>query len=102
MSNDQIMFVVGIITFFIMMLVKIPLKKCTREFASRLAVDDEEEALFYHRFNLIIILFAMIIAMILYCFILLYLGRSHFKLCYCLKAGAISMAIYEVLDQLVG
>lgn len=102
MSNDNIMFIVGIVTFFVMILVKIPLKKCTREFADRLAADDEEERIFYHRFNLIIPLFAMIISMILYCLVLIYLGRSHFKFCYCLKAGAIAMALNEVIEQIKG
>ena len=96
------MFLIGGVTFALMLLIKIPIKKCTWDLADRWAVDDEDQRKLFHRLNLILVVFAVLVAVVLYCFILIWMGDSHFKFCCSLKGAAIAMAFYAIFEQWTG
>ncbi len=97
-----IAFFAGCITFVLMMLIKIPIKKIMRIIAGKVEEDDEEQYVLYKRLNGIIVLVAMMLAMICSYMIYAVLGIEHFKVCYALKAGAISVALYALYEQWFG
>lgn len=98
-QNSIIMFLIGGVIFVLMPLIKIPIKKCTRDLAERWATDDEDQIKIYHWLNLILVAFTVLIALFLYCIVLLWLREAHFKFCCSLKGIAIAMAFYMLLEQ---
>ena len=100
--NMAISFFVGCITFVLVMLFKLPVKKITAALASYIAIEEEQEYLLYKRFNIVIMLFAMLIAMVSYYSIIQVMGLEHIKWCCSLKAGAIAIALYAVYELLLG
>ncbi len=98
--NMAISFFVGCITFVLVMLIKLPIKKITAAVASHIAINDEQEYLLYKRFNIVIMLLAMLIAVVSYYSIIQVMGLEHIKWCCSLKAGAISVALYAIYELL--
>lgn len=100
--NMAIAFFVGCITFVLMMIIKIPVKKITAILAENRAENPQHEYILYKRYNIVIMLLTMIMAMLCYYWVLQVLEIEHIKWCCSLKAGAIAMAIYTVFEQFVG
>lgn len=94
MINSMITFFVGCVTFVLMMLIKIPIKRYTREVAKDFSQ--------YRHFNIIVLGLTFLVALICYCFVLVWIGESHFKLCCALKGAAVAVAIYAVYEQWFG
>lgn len=97
-----IAFFVGCITFVIMMLLKIPVKKMMFILANIIEVDEDESYILYKRLNGVVILLTIMVAVVCYYFVLQWLGEEHFKLCCSLKAGVIAIALYAVYEQWFG
>lgn len=95
--NFAISFFVGSVTFVLMMLVKIPVKKATRLLARR--AEENRQEILRKRYNLILMVLTMVLACIIYTFVLRWLGDTHFKLCCTMKAGVIAMALYAVYER---
>lgn len=96
--NFTIAFFVGCITLAVMMLVKIPIKYLTRELAER-SFGEKDSDVLYKRYNLVVIVLVFVMAIVIYYFVLQWLGESHFKLCCSMKAGIISLALYSVFER---
>lgn len=100
--NITIAFFVGCITFVLMMVLKIPVKKLTAFLADKIEPDEEEGYILYKRLNGAIILLTIMVATICYYFVLGWLEIEHFKLCCSLKAGIIAIALYALYEQWFG
>ncbi len=99
--NMAITFFVGCVTFVLVMIVKIPVKKLTALIANRIAIEDDEEYVLYKRLNVVLILLAILLAMASYYWVMLVLELEHIKWCCSIKAGAIAIAIYAVYELLL-
>lgn len=97
-----IAFFVGCITFVLMMIIKIPVKKMMYILADKIEDDEDDCYILYKRLNGVIILLTIMVAVICYYFVLQWLGEDHFKFCCSLKAGLIAVALYAVYEQLFG
>lgn len=102
MSNDFIMFWVGIVTFFAMMIIKIPIKKLNWILADYLDSDGYSRYKMYRRLNIWVIIVTFLISFLLYLFVLTVLGDSHIKLCCSFKGAGIAIALYAIVEQIVG
>ncbi len=100
--NITIAFFVGCITFVLMMLIKIPVKKITFFLAGRLEDDEDDRFVLYKHLNGVIILLTIMVAAVCYYFVLGWLGEEHFKACCSLKAGVIAIALYALYEQWFG
>lgn len=100
--NIAIAFLVGCITFVLMMIIKIPVKKMTGFLATKVDDDEEESYILYKRFNGMLILITMMVSAVCYYFVLQGLGEEHFKICCSMKAGAIAVALYAAFEQWFG
>ena len=100
--NHAITFFVGCVTFVIMFLVKIPIKKCSRAIAERLAYDDNHEERLRRRINLMIYAFTILVSLICYYQILSWLEETHVKLCCALKGSCFAVAFYAIYEQWFG
>lgn len=100
--NNAITFFVGCFTLVSMMFIKIPIKKITARLAARMQHDVENRHSLYKRLNTVIQFVVIIFSLICYYFVLKLLGETHFKLCCCMKAGAIAIALYAVFEQWFG
>lgn len=100
--NIAIAFLVGCITFVLMMILKIPIKWLTAYVADKMKPDVEEGYILYKRLNTAIIFLTIIVATIGYYFVFGLIGIGHFKLCCSLKAGVIAVALYAVFEQWFG
>ncbi len=92
--NSAVTFFVGCSTFAIMMLVKIPIKKLNVELA--------KSVLQYKHLNIFLIILTLLVAIICYCFTLVWLGETHFKLCCAVKGATVAMAFYAIYEQWCG
>ena len=92
--NSVITFFVGCAAFAVMMLVKIPIKKLNWELA--------KSELQYKRLNIFLIILTFLVAIICYCFALVWLGETHFKLCCAIKGASVAMAFYAIYEQWCG
>lgn len=95
--NSVISFFVGSVTFVLMMLIKIPVKKVTGALSKR--VDEERREIVRKRLNIVLVVIVMLLACLIYVLVLRMLRDNHFKLCYALKAGVIAMALYAVYER---
>lgn len=100
--NMAIAFFTGCVTFVLMLVIKIPIKKLTYRFADRVTSDEESQHVLYKRCNVVIILITMVVAIICYYLVLQVLGEDHFKVCCSIKAGAIAIALYAAFEQWFG
>lgn len=100
--NMAISFLSGSITFVLVMLIKVPIKKLNAQVAEEKAYSEEEFYKIYKRRNGVIYLCVALVALVSYCFILYALGEEHIKLCCSMKAAAIAIALYAVYEQLLG
>ena len=91
--NSVITFFVGCAAFAVMMLVKIPIK---------LNWELAKSELQYKRLNIFLIILTFLVAIICYCFALVWLGETHFKLCCAIKGASVAMAFYAIYEQWCG
>lgn len=99
MTSAGMIISMGILTFVIIMIMKIPVKKINKRIAQHYSKNNEADNKLYHRLNFIVIVFTIIVSVIIYSVELSHFGISHFKLCVPLKSGALAMAIYAVGEQ---
>ena len=92
--NCIIIFFIGAITFALMFLIKIPIKKLTNDLTDNYVKRK--------RMNFIVIIVTIIVAIVSYCFVLVWLGITHFKLCIALQGAALAMAFYAIYEQWFG
>ncbi len=100
--NTAIMFFVGCLTLVLMMFIKIPIKKMTANLAKKWQQEEEEQYILYKRLNVLVIFCVILVSLISYYFVLQLLGEEHFKMCCCIKAGAIAIALYAIFEQWFG
>lgn len=98
----SIAFFVGCVTFVLMLFIKVPLKKMSAYIADRIGKNDEEKQVLCKRLHISILFFTMLVSMIIYYFVLIFLGETHFKMCCSLKAGTIAVALYMIFEQWFG
>lgn len=98
----SIAFCVGCITFVLMMVLKIPMKKITGFLAHKLEPDEDDAYILYKRLNGVIILLTIMIAIVCYYLVSQWLGIENFKFCCSLKAGFIAIALYALYEQWFG
>lgn len=100
--NTAVAFFAGCVSFVMMMVIKLPIKKLTRMLVEQLEYYEEKRYVLYKRFNGVIILLTIIVAAVCYYLISTILGVKHFKLCCSLKAGMIAIALYAAYEQWFG
>lgn len=100
--NSAIAFFVGCLTFVLMMVIKIPIKKLIWALAERTGYDEGRQYVLYKRLNTVLLLVAMFVAAVCYFCVGTMLEIDHFKWCCSLKAGAIAIALYAVYEQWFG
>lgn len=100
--NSAISFFVGCLTLVLMMIIKIPIKKMLFRLAQEIRKEEKQQQIMYKRLNSILIVCVMLVAVVCYYLVLRVLGEEHFKLCCSMKAGAIAVALYAVLEQWFG
>lgn len=100
--NHSIIFFVSCVTFVLMFLIKIPVKKWADSRAIERAMDEEEEIRIRKHTNFIIIILVCLVALFVYYGVLVWLGEKHVKLCCAFKSAALSMAYYAVYEQITG
>lgn len=98
--NMAIAFFVGCLTFVIVMLIKIPLKKLNAKLADVIEVETDREYVLYKRLNVSVILISMLIAMVSYYWVMQLLGLEHIKWCCSIKAGAMAIAMHAIYELL--
>lgn len=92
--NELIIFFVGAVTFVLMLLVKIPIKKWTCKIAKNYSN--------YKHLNILLIIMNFVIAIICYSLVLQWMNIQHYKLCVAIKGGALAMAFYAIYEQWFG
>ena len=97
--NSAITFFVGSLTFVLMLVIKIPIKKFILAAVKKVEQDADEQYVLYKRWNTVLLVVVMLVAVICYYYIGTILKIDHFKWCCSLKAGAIAIALYAVCDQ---
>ena len=100
--NDAVTFFVGCVTFVVIMLLKIPVKKFTWKLAERHSWCDEDCYVRYKRYNSVLFFLIALVAVAIYYILYRVVELDHFKLCCTLKAGAMAIALYAVYEQWVG
>jgi len=100
--NSAIAFFVGCLTFVLMMVIKIPIKKLIQALVERTDYDEDRQYVLYKRWNTVLLLVAMLVATVCYFYVGMLLRIDHFKWCCSLKAGAIAIALYAVYEQWFG
>jgi len=100
--NMAISFFVGCLTFILMMFIKVPFKSLFASLAEKKCKNENDRQEMYKRLNSVIIFITLMVSLICYYFVLQLLGETHFKLCCCMKAGAVAIAIYAVFEQWFG
>lgn len=100
--NSAISFFVGCLTLVLMMIIKIPIKKMVFKLSWEISKEEKQQQMVYKRLNSILIVCVMLVSVVCYYLVLMVLGEEHFKLCCSVKAGAIAVALYAVLEQWFG
>ena len=97
--NAAIAFFVGCVTFVLMMVIKIPIKRLIFSLVERYVYEEERQYVMYKRWNTVILFVTMLVAALCYFYVALVLRIDHFKWCCSIKAGAIAIALYAVYEQ---
>ena len=92
--NSAIAFFVGCLTFVLMMVIKIPIKKLIWALVERTDYDEDRQYVLYKRLNTVLLLVVMLVAAVCYFCVGTMLEIDHFKWCCSLKAGAIAIALF--------
>ena len=97
--NMAIAFFVGCVTFVLMMIIKIPIKKIIFSVVECVVDDEDRQYILYKRWNTILFFVTLLVAAVCYCYVAVVLKIDHFKWCCSVKAGAIAIALYAVYEQ---
>lgn len=90
---------VALFVFFLMFLLKAPMKRWSRRIAEgRYGEDGDKAYTLYRRLNVSIIIMTALLAVLIYYLICLW-GGLHHKLCCSFKAGVMALALYALYDQ---
>lgn len=100
--NGAISFFVGCITFVLMMVIKIPIKRLVLSVVEQRIYEEEEQYVWYKRWNTVLLLVTLLVSAVVYYFVGAFLEIDHFKWCCSIKAGAIAIALYAVYEQWFG
>ena len=100
--NTAIAFFVGCLTFVLMMIIKIPIKKLIFALVERMDHNEDRQYVLYKRWNTVLLIVTVLVAAVCYFYVGLLLEIDHFKWCCSLKAGAIAIALYAVYEQWFG
>jgi len=97
--NMAIAFFGGCMTFVLMMVIKIPIKKINMVLTERYCEDEEKKQLFYKRLNVSIIVVTMLVSMLCYYVVARMFVISNIKWCCAMKGGAIAIALHAIYAQ---
>lgn len=98
--NTAIAFFCACVTFALMMVIKIPIKKVNWWLVENFFKESKNKKLLYKRFNVSIMVVAMLLAMFCYYVIAgLMFEMSNLKWCYAMKGGAIAIAFHAMYAQ---
>ena len=100
--NSAIAFFVGCLTFVLMMVIKIPIKKLIWILVEQMEYDEDRRYVLYKRLNAVLLLVVLLVAAVCYFYVGMLLEIDHFKWCCSFKAGAIAIAFYAVYEQWFG
>lgn len=100
--NGAISFFVGCITFVLMMVIKIPIKRLVLSVVEQRIYEEEEQYVLYKRWNTVLLFVTLLVSAVVYYFVGAFLEIDHFKWCCSIKAGAIAIALYAVYEQWFG
>lgn len=100
--NMAIAFFGGCMTFVLMMVIKIPIKKLNRWIVECYFEDYEDKELLYKRLNVSVMVAAMLLSMMCYYVVAgIIFEVSNLKWCCAMKGGAIAIALHAVYAQLL-
>lgn len=99
--NMAIAFFVGCMTFVLMMVIKIPIKKLNMALAEQLCDDEDKQYLLYKRLNVSVMVVTMLASMLCFYVIARLFDISNIKWCCAMKSGAIAIALYAIYAQLL-
>ena len=98
--NMAIAFFSGCMTFVLVMVIKIPLKRMNRWVVVHFFEENDEPELLCKRFNVSIMVVAMLLSMLSYCIIGgMIFEMSNLKWCCAMKGGAIAIALHAIYAQ---
>ena len=100
--NSTISFFVGCLTFTLMMVIKIPIKKMILSLVEQCVEEEERQYVIYKRWNAILFFVTMLVAAVCYYYVGRVLEVDHYKWCCTLKAGTIAIAFNVVYEQWFG
>ena len=90
---------VALFVFFLMFLLKIPMKRWSWRIAEDRHRGNEGRAYaLYRRLNVSVIIMTVLLSVLIYYLICLW-GGLHHKLCCSFKAGVLALALYALYDQ---
>ena len=90
----------GCMTFVLMMVIKVPIKKLNRWIAEQFFEDDDEQRLLYKRLNVSIMVVTMLLSMLCYYVVAgMVFEVSNLKWCCAMKGGAIAIALHAMYAQ---
>jgi len=97
--NMAIAFFGGCMTFVLMMVIKLPIKKLNRWIADCFFEEDDERELLYKRLNVSIMVVTMLLSMVCYYIVAGMFDIEHLKWCCAMKGGAIAIALHAMYAQ---
>lgn len=100
--NSAIAFFVGCVTFVLMMVIKIPIKRLILVAVKQTEYEEDRQFVLYKRWNTVLLLVTLLVSAVVYYFVGAFLEIDHFKWCCSIKAGAIAIALYAVYEQWFG
>lgn len=92
-----ISFLVGSIAFALTLIIKMPVKALTK----RLSMDCYESDVRRKRYNIFIQFLVFVIATFVYWGMSQFIYIDHFKLCSCIRAWVIAIAMYSVYERII-
>ena len=98
--NMAIAFFSGCMTFVLMMVVKLPIKKMNKMLAKCFCEEEDRRLLLYKRLNVSIMVVAMFLSMVCYYVVAEMIVVSNIKWCCAMKGGAIAIALHAIYAQL--
>jgi len=98
--NMAIGFFSGCMTFVLMMVIKLPIKKVNRAIAEHFCEEEDEKTLLYKRLNVSIMAVTILVSMVCYYVVAETMMVSNIKWCCAMKGGAIAIALHAIYAQL--
>lgn len=98
--NMAIAFFSGCMTFVLMMVIKMPIKKVNQMVAGALCEEERERRFLYKRLNVSVMVVAVLVSMLCYYIVAELFMVSNIKWCCAMKGGAIAIALHALYSQL--